>query len=420
MNAPLDKRDLMAGLEQFEKHLRRSGVTIQGKDGALANFPPLVARREEPRQSVVEPQGPRSVEARQNDGNPAKRENLQKPRSVLRTDFAAIEAESKDARRHTARAESLGAATSNALPNPTVGLKPQHQKVETVASDPVGVANERVVSRRSPYVMAGIVMVGLAGLGVGMAFWNNASNSTDASTIGAEIELAKPPSQGATSSDIPAQQASTLGSSVSPPPVIAGSDPEQSVDASRPPIKTQSAIAQHGEAGLANQAASAPISPIPTQMQAEPVDMAALPEPRKAETVSPAPSEVALRPSDVPAQATAGSLPSRSPVVVAPATAPKAVARARKTPKSSVVSKLDDRRQPGPIAKPAKATVAESAAKPNSTQSPISETEAPAPKPAVAPESNGAFTYLQRAQQAVGSLTGVVRNLVGMDGGPRP
>jgi hypothetical protein len=221
--------------------------------------------------------------------------------------------------------------------------------------------------------------------------------------------LAKPPPQGVSSSDIPARQASLLDSS----------DPEQSVDASRP-IETPSAIAQQGETGLASQAASAPVSPIPTQMLAEPVDRAALPEPRKAETVSTAPSEVALRPSDVPAQATAASLPPRRPVVVAQATAPKAVARARKTPKAFVASKLDDRRQPGRIAKPAKVTIAESAAKLNSTQSPIPQTEAPAPKPAVAPESNGAFAYIQRAQQAVGSLTGVVRNLVGMDGGPRP
>ena len=226
MNASLDKRDLMAGLEQFEKHLRRSGVTIESKDGALANFPPLAARRKDACQSVVEPQRPRSLEARQNDGDPAKRENLQKLESVLRADFAAIEAELNDARRHTGRAESLGAAASNALPNPTAGLNPRRHKVGTVTSDPVGVADERVVSRRSLYVMAGIVMVGLAGLGVGMAFWNNASNSLDASTIEAEIELAKPPPQGVTSSDIPAQQASMLGSSVSPPPVIPGSDPE--------------------------------------------------------------------------------------------------------------------------------------------------------------------------------------------------
>jgi hypothetical protein len=294
----------------------------------------------------------------------------------------------KHVRRHPARAEPLGADG---------------------ASDSVGVANERVVSRRSLYIMAGIVMVGLAGLGVGIAFWNNASNTPDASTIEAEIELAKPPPQGVTNSDIPARQASQLNSS----------DPEQSVDASRSPIETPSASAQHGENGIASQAASAPVSPIPTQMLAEPVDIAALPEPRKAETVSTAPSEVALRPSDVPAQATAASLPPGSPVVVAQAAAPKAVARARKTPKAFVASKLDDRRQPGRIAKPAKVSVAESAAKPNSTQSPIPQTEAPAPKPAAAPESNGAFAYIQRAQQAVGSLTGVVRNLVGMDGGPR-
>ncbi len=117
MNAFLDKRDFMAELEEFEKHLLRSGITTQSKDGALADLPPLVARREDARQSVVEPQGPRLVEARRNDGDPAKSESLQKLGSVQRADFAAIEAELKHARRHAARAEPLGTATSNALPS---------------------------------------------------------------------------------------------------------------------------------------------------------------------------------------------------------------------------------------------------------------------------------------------------------------
>jgi hypothetical protein len=105
---------------------------------------------------------------------------------------------------------------------------------------------------------------------------------------------------------------------------------------------------------------------------------------------------------------------------VAPASAPKAAPRARKAPKASAAAKLGDLRQPGRIAKPAKATVAEKVAQSDSTQPPITQNEALAPKPAAAPESNGPVAYVKSAQQAVGSLAGVVKNWVGMDAGPRP
>ncbi len=127
------------------------------------------------------------------------------------------------------------------------------------------------------------------------------------------LELAKPPSQAATSADIPAQQATALNSSVSPPPATSAGDAEQPVDASRQQAETPSAVAEHGETGLENQTVGAPASPIATQMQAEPAGIAASPEPKKAETASAAPPDAALRPSDVPAHATAAPpLPTRS------------------------------------------------------------------------------------------------------------
>jgi hypothetical protein len=417
MNAFLDKRDFMAELEEFEKHLLRSGITTQSKeskDGALADVPPLVARREDACQSVVEPQGPRPVEARQNDGDPAKSETLQKLGSVHRADFAAIEAELKHARRDAARAEPLVTATSNAIPSLADELKSQRHGAETVVSDPVGVANERATSRRSLYVAAGIVMAGLAGLGLSNASWNDASNPPDVSSIDAEAGLAKPPSQVATSADIPE-------SSVRPPPATSGGDAEQLVDASRQQAETPPAVAQHGETGFENQTFGAPASPIATQTQAEPVGKATLPEPKKAETASAASPDAALRPSDAPAQATAAPpLPPRTPAAVASASTPKAAPRARKAPKPSVAAKLSDPRQPGRIAKPAKAMAQEKVAQSDSTQPPITQPEALPSKPAATPESSGAFAYVQRAQQAVGSLAGVVKNWVGMDAGPRP
>jgi hypothetical protein len=421
MNAFFDKRDFMADLEELEKHLLRSGITTQGKDGALADVPPLVARREDARQSAVEPQGPRPVEARQNDGDPAKSETFQEVGSVQRADFAAIEAELKHARRHAARAEPLETATSNALPSLTDELKSQRHGTETLTSDPAGVADERAASRRSLYVMAGIVVAGLAGLGLGNAFWNGASNPPDAASINNEAGLAEPPSQFATGADTPAQQASTPDSSVSPPPATSAGDAGQLVDASRQQAETPPAVAPHAEPGLANQPVGAPASPIATQIPAEPVGTVTSPEPGKAETASAAAPDAALRPSDVPAQATAAPpVPPRTPAAAAPASSPKTAPPARKAPKPTVAAKSGEPRQPGRTAKPAKAMAAEKVAQPDSTQPPVTQTEALAPKPAAAPESSGAFAYVQRAQQAVGSLASTVKNWVGMDAGPRP
>ena len=421
MNEFLNKRNFMAELEEFEKHLLRSGITTQGEDGALAELPPLVARREDACQSVVEPQGPRPIEARRDDGDPAKSETLQKLGSVQRADFAAIEAELKHARRDAARAEPLVTATSNAIPRVADELKSERHGAETAVSDPVGVAKKRTTSRRSLYVIGGIVMAGLAGLGLSNASWNNASNPPDVSSINAEAALAKPPSKVATSADVPAQEASMPDSSVSPPPAASGGDAEQLVDASRQPAETPPAVARHGETAFENQTVGAPASPAATQMQAEPVGKATLPEPKKAETASAASPDAALRPSDAPAQAAAAPpLPLRTPAAVAPASTPKTAPRARKAPKPSVAAKLSDPRQPGRIAKPAKAMAQEKVAQHDSTQSPITQPEALTAKPAAAPESSGAFAYVQRAQQAVGSLAGVVKNWVGMDAGPRP
>ena len=421
MNTPFDKRDLMAALEELEKHLLRSGVTTQSKDGALANFPPLVARREDACQAVVEPQGPSPGGSATEDGDPAKPEILHKLEPVQQAIFSAIEAELKHALRHAARAESSGVATSNAHPNPTDELKSQRQEPKPwfpiLSASPMSEPprDVRSMSWRGSFWSDLPALGGQWLFGTMLPIRPTPRRSTPRLDWPNRRHRARP-----APTSLPSRRPCS-NSSVGPPPATSGGDAEQPVDASRPQAETPPAIARHGETGLANQAVGAPASPIATQMQAEPVGIAALPEPKKAETASAAPPDAALRPSDVPAQATAAPpLPPRTPAAVPPASTPKTAPPARKAPKPSVAAKLGDQRQPGRIAKPGKATVVESVAKPNSTQPPIPQTEALASKPAAAPESSGAFAYIQRAQEAVGSLPGVVRNWVGMDEGPRP
>ena len=364
MNAFLDKRNFLAELEAFEKHLRRSGVTAQGEDGAPADLPPLVARREEACQSVVESQGPRQVEERLNDGDAAKIETIQPPGSVPRADFAAIEAEFKQARRLAAKAEPLGTATSIAIPSLADASKSRRRGAEAAASGPVGLAGRRAGSRRWLYVMAGIVVAGIAAFGLGNAFLSDDSNPPDAS-VDAEAGSAQPPSQDAASADIPAQEASKLDSPVSPPPATSGGDAAQPVDAPRQQAETPPAVARPVDTGPANQPVGAPASPIATQTPAEPVGAAALPEPRKAETATTPAPDAALRPSDAPAKAVAAPpSPTRTPAAAAPAPTPKTAAPARKTPKPAVAAKSGDARQPARTAKPAKTTAAEKVPQP--------------------------------------------------------
>lgn len=270
-----------------------------------------------------------------------------------------------------------------------------------MVSDPVGVANGGAalqrslyvrVGRRSPYVRVGVIIVGLAGLGAGTAFWNNASSLHGASAIKPETELTKRLSLGTTKVDTPAQDAAK----VDPSPATPAGDLERSVGASQPQAQTSSTIAPSGEGELANQTASAPVPPTATQLQAEPVGITASPEPKKAETFLTAPLTGAFHPSDMPPRATATFLSPQSPAAVAPPSTPKTAARTPKTAKPSVAAKLNNRSHPEQIVKP------------------------PAPRPAASPESDEPSASLKSAQEAEDLLSEVVKNWIGMDATSQP
>jgi hypothetical protein len=402
MNAPLENRHLVAGVEEFGKHSLHEGVTTQSKDDPIAQLARLLAQREGSCESVVEPQGPLSLKAGRKGEGSWDRDSLDKFEALLRSDCAAIETEVKDAGPRTTKAASWKAATSNALPNSTDELKTPGHKAKAVVSDPVGVANGGAalqrslyvrVGRRSPYVRVGVIIVGLAGLGAGIAFWNNASSLHGASAIKPETELTKQLSLGTTKVDTPAQDAAK----VDPSPATPAGDLERSVGASQPQqAQSSSTIAPRGEGELANQTASAPVPPTATQLQAEPVGITASPEPKKEETFLTAPLTGAFHPSDMPPRATATFLSPQSPAAVAPPSTPKTAARTPKTAKPSVAAKLNNRSHPEQIVKP------------------------PAPKPAASPESDEPSASLKRAQEAVDSLPEVVKNWIGMDAASQP
>ena len=402
MNAPLENRDFVAGAEEFGKRSLHEGVTTQSKDDPIAQLARLLAQREGSCDPVVEPRGPLPLEAGRKGEGSWDRDSLDKFEALLRSDCAAIETEVKDARPRTTKAASWKAATSNALPNSTDELKTPGHKAKAVVSDPVGVANGGAalqrslyvrVGRRSPYVRVGVIIVGLAGLGAGIAFWNNASSLHGASAIKPETELTKQLSLGTTKVDTPAQDAAK----VDPSPATPAGDLERSVGASQPQqAQSSSTIAPRGEGELANQTASAPVPPTATQLQAEPVGITASPEPKKEETFLTAPLTGAFHPSDMPPRATATFLSPQSPAAVAPPSTPKTAARTPKTAKPSVAAKLNNRSHPEQIVKP------------------------PAPKPAASPESDEPSASLKSAQEAADSLPEVVKNWIGMNAASQP
>ena len=413
MNAPLENRNRVAGVGEFGRLPPHEGVTTQSKYDIIAQLEFLLAQREGSCESVVELQGPLSLRSPQTGEGPRDRASRDKLEAFLRTDCAAIEAEveAKNARPHTPRAASWKSATSNALSDSTDELTAPCKKARTVASDPIGVIDRRDALPRI-YLMAAVVIVGLAGLGVGIAFWNNDSDLARA--FKAETELAEPSSQVATRVDVPAQFAAMVDRWSS---ALLG---EQTGDEPQSQAKTPSAIAPRGDSGPANQTASAPVPPTPTFMQAEPVGIMASFEPKKGETFVTALLNGAVPPFEAPPEAAATLSSPQSAAAVAPPSTPKTTARTPKTTKPSVAAKLNNRSHPERIVKPPETITPETVAKPDSTQPPIAETEAPAPKPAASPESDEPSASLKSAQEAVVSLPEVVKSWVGMDAASQP
>ena len=395
MNAPPEKRDLLIGLEQFEQHLLDIGVASRSEEGPVVTVPTLVARRDISGAPAIKTKISHSPKALRNDEDLQHHETVTLE-TVLRADFAVIDAELKDRRAGAARTASLGAGTSNAVATSTGELPAPREKLATLVSDRVGGADNVVVaSRRSRSVVAGVVLVGLAGLGSGMAIRTHSSIPLDPSAINAKAAKTNPPND-ALGADVQAQDPSALDPS---PTALSGN--------SRPPLRAES--------GSSDQA-SVPATPNPTQEQ--PAALAAAPNPAAVSSSSP---DGAPPRSDAMPKATVTPAPRRGPALASPASPAKTtIPTQKKMPKPSVAAKLNNSRLPERIAKPPKTTAPEAGVKPVSPQPPIAQTEPTEPKPVAAPESNGPLAYLKRVQQAVGSMPGVVKNWVGMDAGSHP
>ncbi len=335
MSDPVVKRRPMIDLEEFERRLRQPLATHQRDDDPLAELARLVGEQEDPYKSVFEPLRRRPAAPLRNSWDQEDEAPAQEP--FIGGDFAAIEAGLLGATRHedydnlSEPDQSEFAETESWSYTGTSEPFPE--------ADP---ADDEIRSRRPLYVMAAIIVAGIAGIGASFLFKGSVSSPVEVATIRAVDGPAKIHPDTATGTEVQSEDASVLGGTQQPQPVSAVSNIEQPAD-----LSAQTSIPPHAESvprvisGLPAGAASVPVPLPPGQAQAqpqtapEPATIASLIQPKKVKTVSVRPDGTVL-PNDTPPQVASGAPPvTAHPAAIpaAKAATPKSTARVATTPK---------------------------------------------------------------------------------------
>jgi hypothetical protein len=319
MSEPAVKHPIV-DLDEFERRLRRA-ASPQAQDDPLAELARLVGGHEDPFKAVFDNDQP----VQPTDADPA----LPNQHAVASDSFAAEE------RLHGTLHPDTYAAAPDALaghrldqpPAVSYAPAPSYAQAPQVAYEedepwlnvepPVPPSNVPTPdvprSRRPLYIMAGIVALGVAGIGASYAYKSSKSGSHQITTILAQSGPTKvqPDQPGGT--DVPNQDASILDKSSQPIPAATVSHQEQPVDLAQQPIVAKAPLAADP---TASGAASVPVPPPPggqrtASSPGEPgwqsYGMDALIEPNKVKTVS-VRSDGTLLPNDKPPQ-----LPSSVP-----------------------------------------------------------------------------------------------------------
>jgi hypothetical protein len=341
MSEQIVKRRPMIDLEEFERRLRQPLAAPQRDDDPLAELARSFGGAEEdPYKTVFEPLNRRPAAAwRNEDRADGRTQGARAP--LIGGDFAAIEAGLLGAGEHT---ENLSESEDAAVyPQDGQDHWP-YADADVESSHVADSAYEEVRSRRPLYVMAAMIIAGIAGIGASFAFKGAATNQTEIATIRAAEGPAKIHPETVASTEVTDRDATVLGGAQQQPPVAAINNVEQPAD-----LSAQHDLTPLGQgypsAGLASGAASVPVPPPPAQTQvqaqSQPVaqpspepTIAGLIEPKKVKTVSVRPDGTVL-PNDAPPPAAAAAKPAR-PVVASPVkpATPKSTARVA-TPNSA-------------------------------------------------------------------------------------
>ncbi|MGH6848777.1 MAG: hypothetical protein ACREC0_15500, partial [Methylocella sp.] len=296
MSEPIVKRRPMIDLEEFERRLRKPLAANQGDDDPLAELARFVGEqedpfREDPYKTVFEPLSRRPAGTSRSGLDHGEGEEPGAREPLIRGDFAAIEAGLLGAARHQS-GENLSEFEDLDGCEDAEGAEQWRYQDTAEGSRGAGPPFEEIRSRRPLYVMAAMIIAGLAGIGASFGFKGAVFHQNEVATIRAAEGPAKiQPETAAAGTEIPDQDASILGGSPQQPPVAAVNNVEQPVDLSAQ-AKAPEAQADPPPAiaGLATGAASVPVPAPPAQAQPQPstrpLSIAELIEPKKVKTVS--------------------------------------------------------------------------------------------------------------------------------------
>ncbi len=347
MSEPIVKRRPMIDLEEFERRLRKPLAANHGDDDPLAELARFVGEqedpyREDPYKTVFEPLSRRPAGTSRSGPDRGEGEERGVHEPLIRGDFAAIEAGLLGAARHQS-GENLSEFEDLDGCEEADGAEPWRYGDTAAGSREAGPSFEEIRSRRPLYVMAALIVAGLAGIGASFGF-KGAVSQDEVTTIRAADGPAKiQPETAAAGTEIPAQDASILGGSPQQPPIAVVNNVEQPADLSaQANVPEAQADPPRAIAGLATGAASVPLPDPPAQAQpqpsAGPLSIAELIEPKKVKTVSVRPDGTLL-PNDAPPQVTAPAVPvpAARPAIasVAKPATPKSAARVATTPRTA-------------------------------------------------------------------------------------
>jgi SPOR domain len=342
MSEPILKRRPMIDLEEFERRLRKPLSLSQQENDPLAELARFgggqdVPYGKDPYKDMFEAQARLANGAMHDrgEGRSDVKGRVQEP--LIRGDFASIEA---------------GLLGSEETLNPPAHIVLDHSEVPDEAgrlayADDAGEANEtsppyeEMRSRRPLYVMAAMIIAGIAGIFASFAFKGAVLSPDEVATITAAEGPVKVQPESAAASEAPAQDAAVLSGQPQQPPVATVSNIEQpsdlsaQADASEPQGAARDAVA-----GAGGTATSVPVPPPPAQAQnnspGQPQTIAELIEPKKVKTYTVRPDGT-LVPNGAPPQpaARAPSAPDARKTLppAAKAATPKTAARAGTTPK---------------------------------------------------------------------------------------
>jgi hypothetical protein len=337
VHEPVTKQHPVIDLEEFEKRLR----------GPLAELARLIDGQQDSVQSVAEPQGQFSTEARQDISESVEPKRPGAMEHLIGGDLASIGRAKAD----SIEAELLGATRSAAAtPSEAKELEtPESYGLLNVAGDTTAcqdfpTLNEEIRSRRPLYIMAAIAFVGMVGIGASLGFRSGVSRPPEIAPI-SENGSAKRQLEATNRSGVPSPDSSIPGAAPQPSPGAVVNNATQPLEPlqlreTMPAIVAEDASSTlRPDNELAAKTATIAAPPERIETPVDPASQTVPIDPKKMNTAAVGQNDEILS-SEAPPRSAAKivPMPVPRPGAVAKASAPKTAARVA-TPKPAAKPK---------------------------------------------------------------------------------